>query len=302
MHERLVEGWLDSASERSYQAPFVQMLAAQGHRIIHSTRHSPIELGKDVVTVDKEGTPCGFQLKGNPGGRLTLNSFRDIEPQIRELLNTPISLPGVPSKPHRSFLVTNGYVDEEATHAIEAMNAGYVRDGLPNRQLHVLNRGDLLRMANDLGHSMWPTEVPQLHYLLQMLLESGAGAFPVDRFHTMLGEILGLSDRKDWRAPEVRRRVTSAALMTSISLMNFTSRNNHAAVISAWTQFCAGAIAVCDRYGVSFRNNAEVAVSIAIDGIRDALIDLAKEAIERDDFVEGDPWLTDPSIVLGTPG
>lgn len=60
------------------------MLSAEGHRILHSTRHSSIELGKDVVTTDKDGVPCAYQLKGNPGGRLTLQEFRGIEPQLRQ--------------------------------------------------------------------------------------------------------------------------------------------------------------------------------------------------------------------------
>lgn len=295
MHERLVESWLDSASERSYQAPFVQMLAAQGHRIVHSTRHGAIELGKDVITINPEGIPFGYQLKGNPGGRLTLNAFRGIEPQIRELLNTPISLSGVPKKPHRSFLVTNGYVDEEAALAIREMNEGNVRDGYPNRQLHVLQRGELLAMAKDLGHSLWPTEIAQMHLLLEMLVESGTGPFPLERAHKMLTEILGLgAARLKWSAAELRRRVTSAALMVSVSLMTFTRNGNHAAIVSAWTQFCIAAIGACDRYAVSFARNAEAAVGIALYAIRDSLIDLAKEVLEREDLVEGDSIVDGP--------
>ena len=85
MHERLVEGWLDSANERSYQAPFCQMLVADGHRIIHTTRHAPIEFGKDIITVNPDGVTCVFQLKGNPGGRLTLTQFNEIYAQLSQL-------------------------------------------------------------------------------------------------------------------------------------------------------------------------------------------------------------------------
>lgn len=296
MHERLVESWLDSASERSYQAPFVQMLAAQGHRIVHSTRHGAIEFGKDVITVDPDGIPCGYQLKGHPGGRLTLNGFRDIEPQIRELLNHPISLSGLPKKPHRSFLVTNGYVDEEATLAIREMNEGNVRDGYPDRQLHVLKRGDLLAIAKDLGHSLWPTEIEQIHLLLEMLVETGRGAFPLKRADGMLAEILQLRPVANGKvtATDLKRRVTSAALMTSISLTSFSRSGNHVATIAAWTQFCTAAIAACTRHGHSYSRNAAVPVGIAATAIKDTLIDLGNEVLSRRDLVEGDAMVDGP--------
>ena len=67
MIARLIEDWWDSASERAYQTAFCQMLAARGHQILHSTRHSPLEFGKDVISICPEGQACAFQLKGCPG-------------------------------------------------------------------------------------------------------------------------------------------------------------------------------------------------------------------------------------------
>ena len=71
MLERLIENWLDSASERSYQRCFCQMLTGQGFRIVHNTKHTPQEFGKDVIAVSPEGKLVGYQLKGNPGATLT---------------------------------------------------------------------------------------------------------------------------------------------------------------------------------------------------------------------------------------
>jgi hypothetical protein len=117
--ERLVESWLDSASERSYQAPFCQMLAAEGHVVVHSARHSPLEFGKDIISIDPEGVPCAFQLKGNPGARLTLHQLREIKGQLLELVTQPIVHPGVPkNQQHRCFLVTNGETEEEVQRSL----------------------------------------------------------------------------------------------------------------------------------------------------------------------------------------
>ena len=86
MLNRLLENWLDSASERSYQSAFCQLLAAQGHTVLHSTRHNVLEYGKDILTIDPQGTPCAYQLKGNPGSRLTLDQFRKIQDQLVQLV------------------------------------------------------------------------------------------------------------------------------------------------------------------------------------------------------------------------
>jgi hypothetical protein len=291
VHERLVENWLDNASERSYQAPFCQMLLADGHRIIHSTRHSPLEFGKDIVTIDPEGTPCAFQLKGNPGGRMTLQEFRGIQDQLRQMTDTALPYPGLSRSQHRSFLVTNGLVEEEVSHAIHLMNQANANAGYPARTIEILQRGDLLDTAQRLGHSLWPNETQQLHLLLEMLVEDGVRQYPVERANLMLTQILGLGSgaKPKWSAAEVRRRITSAALLVSLSLQNFDARENHFASITAWTQFAAAAVAACDRFDYSFKLNGLPSVGLAMTAVFDALADLAVEATNRSLLVEGEP-------------
>jgi hypothetical protein len=291
VHERLLEGWLDSASERSYQVPFCQMLVADGHRILHSTRHAPIELGKDIITLDRDRVPCAFQLKGHPGGRLTLHGFQEILEQLRSLIDLAIQYPGLGGRPHRSFLVTNGLIEEEAALAISQLNQGYADAALPNRRLEVIQRGDLLDMANRLGEALWPTEIDQTHLLLEMLVEDGAGLFPAERANLLLSELLGLGGKSPpkWSAANVRRRITSAALLTSLSLKNFDTKRNHFAVASAWTQFSLAAVAACSRFDISFDRNGRAAVDVATTAIRDALVDLATEVLGRETvLIEGD--------------
>jgi len=112
--ERLIDSWLDSASERSMQAPFCQMLLGDGHKVLQTTRHSPIEFGKDVVSVSPEGEIHAYQLKGHPGARLTQAHLRTMLPQLNELVELSIPDSRVQGRPHKSFLVTNGEVAEEA--------------------------------------------------------------------------------------------------------------------------------------------------------------------------------------------
>lgn len=125
MIEKLLENWLDSASERSYQAVFVQMLSGLGYRVVHSTRHTVLEFGKDILALAPDGTGCAYQLKGNPGGKLGLSQFRsEIQGQLVQLMSQPVIYPGFPSGPHRAFLVSNGYFEEEVHRAVDDLNRG----------------------------------------------------------------------------------------------------------------------------------------------------------------------------------
>ena len=74
MLERVIENWLDKATERTFQKPYCYMLSAEGHTIIHLTRHGAMELGKDIITIAPDGTPCAFQLKT---GDISLAKWRD---------------------------------------------------------------------------------------------------------------------------------------------------------------------------------------------------------------------------------
>jgi len=67
MQERLLENWLISVNEKSFQIPFCQLLTGEGHEVVHISRHGPFEAGKDILAIDSNGIPCAFQLKGSTG-------------------------------------------------------------------------------------------------------------------------------------------------------------------------------------------------------------------------------------------
>ena len=123
MLEKLLENWLYSASERSYQAVFVQMLAAEGYGVLHSTRHCTLEFGKDVLAIAPDGTGCVFQLKGDPKGRMTVSRFRaDIQPQLVQLMWQGPAYPGFPRGRRLAYLVSNGQFEEEVQVAVGQLN------------------------------------------------------------------------------------------------------------------------------------------------------------------------------------
>ncbi len=289
MLERLVEYWLDSVNERGYQAPFCQMLVADEHRLVHSTRHSQIEFGKDVISIAPDGVPCAFQLKGNPGARLTLAQFREVYGQINELIYQRIVYPGIPDVQHRSYLVTNGEIDEEVHRAVDDLNRSLDSRGFGPNQLTLIGRGELLDKAVRLGPDLWPFGIIELDSLLKLLSHRGDDILPASEFHRVLTAIYGLDPDvlKTLSAAELPRKATSAALLVGIALRNFLLRQNHYASVCAWTIYISYTMAVCERYGMNFEA-VKQCVSIAKSAIYDSLSALASEVISRGkNYVEG---------------
>ncbi len=241
MIEKLLENWLDSASERSYQAVFVQMLSAQGYRVVHSTRHTAMEFGKDVLAVSPDGQGCAYQLKGTPGGRLGLREFRsDIQDQLVQLMSMAIVFPGFPEGPHKSFLVNNGYFQEEVQRSADDLN----RMPYPSK-LTLIARGDLLSWCKEFGTALWPSELRDTRALLELFLSDPSDILPTEKLSQLLLQILAIDpSEKSPTKPEFERLVTSAALLTGIATSPFAERENHFAVVSAWTLFVITTIAV----------------------------------------------------------
>lgn len=279
MLERLIESWLDSATERSYQSPFCQMLAGDGHLVVHSTQHTPIEFGKDIITIGPDGVPCAFQLKGHPGGRMTLTDFRDVRPQLTELVENPIAHPGVPRKRHRCYLVTNGQTDEVVQRALIDMNQDLESRGFGPHRIELWERGRLLEMATRLGASLWPSEIEDLNVFLDLLVHRGDDLLPLAKFHRLFQRILRLEETatKPLKVGELKRHITSAAMLTAVALRNFSAKDNHFATVSAWVMFSAYAISACERHGVRFASAAAKSVSIAKTEILDALASMCEE-------------------------
>jgi hypothetical protein len=249
------------------------MLAAEGHTVLHSTRHAPLEFGKDVISIASDGVPCAFQLKGNPGTRLTLTQLRDIKGQLLELVTQPIVLPGTPSGPHRSYLVTNGETEEEVHRSLDDINRELENLGYGPKRIELWSRGRLLEMANRLGATLWPSELEDLNTLLELLVHQGDDLLPLAKIDRLLSRLLSLDEEKStsFGAAEGRRRITSAAVLVAVALRNFSLKENHYATSAAWTLFAAYAIACCERHHLAYEDRARAAVNIARNTIFDAL-------------------------------
>lgn len=289
MLERLIENWLDNASERSYQRCFCQMLTGQGFHIVHNTEHTPLEFGKDVIAVSPNGKLVGYQLKGHPGETLKPRHFHEIRGQLEQLATLALAIPEFEGKvPDECYLVTNGEIDEAVYHQIQLLNASLVQRGHPPEKIKTITRGTLLDWAQSLGLSLWPSEMEDFGNLVKLLNYRGDEMFPAQILDPLLRNTLRFDQAV--KTQELSRRVTSAAVMTAVALHSFSRRKNHFAEITAWTMFITYAIAACEKNGVDYSKHCEEAVLTARDGIYDLLGQLCEEASEHGTLVEGDPF------------
>jgi hypothetical protein len=173
--ERLIESWLDSQTERRYQPAFIQLLVSEGWSVLHNTRHSPIELGKDVIARAPDGVLYCFQLKGNPGSRITKTEAQGLVPQVTELLELPpprIYRSG-PRERHVAVFVTNGEIDEEARLVFEALGERAGTAHCPARGFELWTRGVLASRFLKAAGSVWPTSLEGTRQVLDVMARDG---------------------------------------------------------------------------------------------------------------------------------
>jgi hypothetical protein len=269
------------------------MLAAQGYCVLHSTRHCALEFGKDVIAINPDGVPCAFQLKGNPGGRLGLSEFRsDLQQQLIQLMSQPIVFPGIPEGvAHCSFLVSNGYFDEEVQRAVDDLNHGPYMS-----KLSLIGRGQLISWANELGISLWPSEMSNIRELLEVFLHDGHDLLPIKRLSSMLEKIfaLRLSDTP-LKAAQLERAVPSAALLTGVATHHFAKEDNHFAIASAWSHFVVSAIASYQRSNLQMSIKSKGSLLLAEQAVKDSIVALWQEVQARGNLIEGNA-LAEPEV------
>jgi hypothetical protein len=292
--EKLLENWLDNASERSYQSVFVQMLHAQGYKVVHSTRHNALEFGKDILAIAPDGVGCAYQLKGNPGGRLGLNQFRsEIQPQLVQLMTQSVAYPGFPEGIHRSYLVTNGYFEEEVQVAIQQLNAN---QAYPSK-VELISRGELLRWSFDFGVKLWPTELRDTRTLLEIFLSDSNEVLPKKQLFQILTVVQKLDDPTERLSgrPALERALTSSALLTGVVTAHFVEAENYFAVTISWVLFCVSLIATVEKHSFKIDGFILETLKLAEYSAYESLALLWREVKSKKYLVEGNTF-TDPEV------
>lgn len=291
MIERVVENWLDNATELSFQGPFCAMLSANGHTVVHLSRHCGMELGKDVLTIAPDGVPCAYQLKTAQGGKISLRQWRDeVGKQAFDLVVGRIVHPSInPESPHRAYLVTNGQIEEEVARAIDDMNRNWELSGQAHLKLDTVVRGQLLDMGKALNTSLWPSELTAVQKLLQLFLTPGEELFPRAVFADLMEQTLPFDQTSPERAPSsaaYRRAIASSALICALSASRFSRSQNHVAEVDAWVIYTSYIFALATKYDLD-ESIWKPFVDVALTYVFNRLVDLCDEIKTRTHLLEG---------------
>jgi hypothetical protein len=288
--ERVVENWLTSTTERGYQIPFTQILTLDGHRVLYISKHGQMEQGKDIITVDAQQVPCAYQLKT---GNINLQKWREIEPQIHELVELPIAHPSIDKTvPFKAYLVTNGEIDDPVRLLIDNRNSWWQSKGLPS--LHLVTKGELLRKFTDAHESFLPEGITSQLDFLELYLANGRDLVDKAKLAAFLEELL-LRDSANTSNERLRQRIASAAVIAQCLIAPFEREQNHVGILESWVMFCAYVLALSERSTLPDQFWLPT-FDLVIQRICEQLHDLKTELLARKNYLE-QPTLGDGGFV-----
>jgi len=281
--EKLVESWLDSQSERRYQPALIQLMISEGWRVVHNTRHSPLEFGKDIIARDPSGKLHAIQLKGNPGSRLSKSQAQDMLPQIIELLD--VAVPPIyqesSAEKHVAVIATNGEIDEEARVLFEQAALRTNNPLCPASELQLWSRGDLLARFRSKLMQVWPTSLEGMRRVLELFTANGSALVDPVRLSIILDASIG-RPASDMKSPEKTSRLSAALLLAEIIKNPWYASKNHYVLF----QLSVLISTYCLRYGDTERRRE------MIRAYDDVLLGHARDLLSEAEEVNFDPQYT----------
>lgn len=288
MLERVIENWLDNATERSFENSFCHMLAYQGYTVLHKTRHTALEMGKDIIAMDKDGTPCVFQLKTAVKGTIKQRYWtNEIQNQVLTMVHTPPDHPALKNyRYHRSYFVTNGKIEEEVSKQIGDLNRGFKADGYEHRKIEVIVKGELLEWAKELETNLWPSELIDVRLLLELFLEDGKDVLDKSKLTQLLETCVDFEKKPNGQ--ESKRAISSLALLNAIAISNYSNSKNYVAEIEAWMIYISYLFAYVKKWQIA-KNIWSEEFNIAKNYIYQLLRELYEELKSSKYYIEGNP-------------
>lgn len=292
MIERVVENWLTNTNERGgYEIAFSQLLAFQGHRILHKSSHGPMEQGKDIITIAPDGVPCAYQLKAERD--INLGTWRKIKGEIDELIEIPIQHPSVANDfpNHRAYLVNNGFLKDTVRRLIHDSNRVSHQRGLPI--LNVIQLGDLVKDFVEVHGRFLPSEPRDFRRFLELYAMDGNAILPAGQFSAFLLSILGFNDKAPKKS-EVKRAIASALIFANYVLAPYRETQNSVSLINGWVLVAAHVLAFVSKAHLP-KKIWKPTFDLCVEGIEEGFAQLLNEVLTRDDFNQGD-LLTDGMV------
>lgn len=292
MQEKLVEYWLTSANELTYQIPFCEVLVARGYDVLHVSAHGRGEHGKDVIARNPKGRLCTFQLKG---GDISLSDWRNIRGEIEELVELPVRIPGVSEgERHVPYLVTNGEIRGDALESIVRYQKVWRRRGCG--RLRIISRRTLLHLFLRANARFLPTALAEFREFVELFVADFHDRVPREKLATLLEKVAPTADSARSET-KVTRALAGVAVVAGYIAEQYERADNYVSAAEAWTVAAATILHLAERDGLAASAYAGVLrlLGLAVDRNLDALVN---EALTRDDLTEGTFGIADP-IVYG---
>jgi hypothetical protein len=291
MIERAIENWLINTNERNYQAPFCQVLLSQGHKIIYVSSHRPMEQGKDIITIDKDGGGCAYQLNT---GDTDLKKWREMLGEVKELMELPIVHPSVDkSKLHKAFLVSNGEITDEVRIQIDQMNDDNQRKGRQYSYLDVIYGKRLLKEFIDAQGGFIPKELEDFDLFLKLFLADGTDFLPKEKYFEFLNQVI-LREVRGQRA-NAANAISSSIILVAYALHPYQVKENSYTLFEAWVSLAGSIIRYAQKNGLGNDDWLDSYILAFGEIIRNLSI-LKEEILQKEDFLEGD-WRGDGGLV-----
>ncbi|MDD5705815.1 MAG: hypothetical protein PHR35_07800 [Kiritimatiellae bacterium] len=244
-----------------------------------------MEQGKDILAVGPDGTPAAFQLKS---GNLTLKDWRhpdhSLKGQVEDLLDLPIDHPSVgTTRPHRSFLVTTGNLDDALRQELTAYNRG--RRAKHKRTLIVWVKDQLSQKLVTRIGCLLPQRLDVFRDFLRLYLADGRSCpdgSVVSKFYEDATSLTGDPVRPNLVASEL---VLLAALLSEV----YRNQSNHIACIDVWTLAAAQLLRLSGS-SAKILGLVRPSILLAETAIWQAMRDLVAEIGTRQNYIEGSPF------------
>lgn len=263
-----------NTSELGYQFPFCQILINEGYRLIHFSKGTAFEQGKDIIAVDKKDVPHIYQLKG---GNITLTKWRNIvKAEIEELIDLPIVHPSVKkNKKPVPYLVTNGYLEDTVRVQIDSLNASKWK----HNPVQVILLGELLEKFLKWSYEFTPQEIDNYKTFLDLYFANGIDFQDEEKLSNLLKSVLRINDASQPKE-ERKRNIAAAILFTSYIVSPFKQKENHITIVQTLVLLSSYILAVAEKFQLEDSYWKE-SFELVWSEIKNALKSLEKE-IEDD--------------------
>ena len=192
---------------------------------------------------------------------ITNNRWRkEVKDEIEELIDYKIIHPSIDkTKPHISFLVTNGDIEDTVRLGIDNLNNGKWK----NTPLKVVTGGELLKRFFEVSEDFLPQKIEDYQLFLELYLSDKSELLDEKKFCNFIHKVLKL-ETEGLPNEERKRNIAAAVLYSSYFLASAKKIGNFITCMQILTLLITSIFALVEKYkleGKYWKGSFEIAWS-----------------------------------------